>query len=198
MTENMRKIIRTAVAGTLAAGMIIGSAAGVSAADKIRVGSKGFTENDIVAEVYVLALENAGYEVERIFSLASSVIHTSIINGELDLYPEYTGTGLITILGMDPITDPEEVYKTVKEEYEKQFGVTWLDYSQANDGQGLMIRTETAEKYGIRTISDMQKMRPSSASPPRASLMSGRTAFPPSRPSTARLTGRAVKSTTIP
>ena len=64
---------------------------------------------------------------------------------------------MISILKLDPITDPEEVYNTVKDEYEKQFGITWLDYSAANDGQGLVIRTEAAEKYGIRTISDMQK-----------------------------------------
>ena len=73
------------------------------------------------------------------------------------MYPEYTGTALLSILGMDVITDPQEVYDTVKEEYEKQFQLTWLDYSQANDGQGLAIRTSVAEKLGIKTISDLQK-----------------------------------------
>ena len=58
---------------------------------------------------------------------------------------------------MDMITDPEEVYRTVKDEYEKRFQVTWLDYSKANDGQGLVIRTDVAEQLGIRTISDLQK-----------------------------------------
>ena len=111
----------------------------------------------IVSEVYSLALEDAGYEVERIFDIAGSIIHTSLINDEIDMYPEYTGTALLSILGMDVITDPQEVYDTVKEEYEKQFQLTWLDYSQANDGQGLAIRTSVAEKLGIKTISDLQK-----------------------------------------
>ena len=124
---------------------------------KIKVASKDFTENEIVAEVYALALEDAGFEVQRVMDIGSSVIHTSLISNEIDLYPEYTGTGLISILNLDPITDPDEVYNTVKDEYKKQFGVTWLNYSAANDGQGLVIRTETAEKYGIKTISDMQK-----------------------------------------
>ena len=123
----------------------------------IRVGSKDFTEGMIVSEVYSLALEDAGYEVERIFDIAGSIIHTSLINDEIDMYPEYTGTALLSILGMDVITDPQEVYDTVKEEYEKQFQLTWLDYSQANDGQGLAIRTSVAEKLGIKTISDLQK-----------------------------------------
>ena len=127
------------------------------AADTIRVGSKDFTENEIVAELYTLALEDAGYDVERIFDIAGSVIHTSIVNDEIDLYPEYTGTGLISILQLDPITDPQEVYDTVKEAYEDQFGLTWLDYAEANDGQGLFISKAASDEYGITTISDLQK-----------------------------------------
>lgn len=123
----------------------------------IRVGSKDFTEGLLVSEIYALALEDEGYDVERVFDIAGSVVHTALINDEIDLYPEYTGTGLMTILGMDMITDPDQVYNTVKEEYEKQFQVTWLDYSQANDGQGLAVRTDVAEELGIKTISDLQK-----------------------------------------
>ena len=116
-----------------------------------------FTENEIVAEIYALALEENGYQVERTFDIGSSLIHESLINDEIDLYPEYTGTGLISILGDDPLTDPQEVYDTVKAEYDEQFEVTWLNYSEANDGQGLVIRTETADEYNIKTISDLQE-----------------------------------------
>ena len=123
----------------------------------IRVGSKDFTEGLIVSEIYALALEEEGYEVERVFDISGSLVHTALVDDEIDLYPEYTGTGLMSVLGMDMITDPEEVYNTVKEEYEKQFQITWLDYSAANDGQGLAIRTDVAEELGIRTISDLQK-----------------------------------------
>lgn len=123
----------------------------------IRVGSKDFTEGLIISEVYALALEDAGYEVERVFNIAGSIIHTSLVNDEIDLYPEYTGTGLLSVLKMDPVTDPQKVYDTVKEEYKKQFQLTWLDYSQANDGQGLVIRTDKADKFNIKTISDLQK-----------------------------------------
>ena len=144
----------------LTASLILASFAGCTAKNssaKVRVASKDFTENEIVAEVYALALEDAGIEVERIMDVGSSVIHTSLISNEIDLYPEYTGTGLISILHMDPITDPDAVYTAVKDAYKAQFQVTWLDYSAANDGQGLVIRTETAARYGIKTISDMQK-----------------------------------------
>lgn len=122
----------------------------------IRVGSKDFTENLVIAEIYALALEDNGYTVERVSNISSSLIHNSIVNDEIDLYPEYTGTGLLSVLGEDMETDPEKVYKTVKKEYEEQFNLTWLDYAAANDSQGLVIRTETANSLNIKTISDLQ------------------------------------------
>lgn len=123
----------------------------------IRIGSKDFTENLIIAELYALALEDAGFEVERKMNIAGSVIHTSITNDEIDLYPEYTGTGLLAILKLDLITDPDVVYETVKEEYAKQFNITWLEQSQANDSNGLVIRTALAKELNIYTVSDLQK-----------------------------------------
>lgn len=124
--------------------------------DAIRVGSKDFTENLIVAELYALALEDAGYNVERVMNIAGSIVHTSIVNDEIDLYPEYTGTGLISVLQLSPMTDADEVYQTVKEEYEKQFKLVWLDYAQANDSQGMFISKRVSDQYGIKTISDLQ------------------------------------------
>lgn len=131
--------------------------AGGKSGNVIRVGSKDFTEGLIVSEVYALALEDAGYKVKRVFNIAGSIIHTSLVNDEIDLYPEYTGTALLSVLKMNMITDPQKVYDTVKKEYENKFHLTWLDYSKANDGQGLVIRTELAKKLGIKTISDLQK-----------------------------------------
>ena len=153
-TTMKRKTIHYAAIAALSISLAF--PAGVSAADTIRVGSKDFTENEIVAELYALALEDAGYDVERIFDIAGSVIHTSIVNDEIDLYPEYTGTGLISILQLDPVTDPQEVYDTVKKAYEEQFSLTWLDYAQANDGQGLFISKAASDEYGITTITDLQ------------------------------------------
>lgn len=123
----------------------------------IRIGSKDFTEGMIVSEVYALALEDAGYKVDRMFNIAGSVIHTALVNDEIDIYPEYTGTGLLSVLGMEPESDPKQVYDIVKAEYEKKFQLIWLDYSSVNNGQGLAIRSEIGKKLGIETISDLQK-----------------------------------------
>ncbi len=121
------------------------------------IGSKDFSESQILAEIYALALEDAGIPVERKFSIANSAVHTAITTDEIDLYPEYTGTGLLAVLKLPVETDPQKVYDIVKEQYQEQFDIVWLDYAQANDGQGLVITTAASEEYGIKTISDLQQ-----------------------------------------
>ncbi|MBP3851443.1 MAG: hypothetical protein J6D36_02760 [Erysipelotrichaceae bacterium] len=152
----MKKIWKWIWTGIVACAMVACSSGSNSAEKTIRVGSKDFTENEILAEIYALALEDAGFKVERNMDISSSVIHTSIVNNEIDLYPEYTGTGLLTVLQMDIMTDPQEVYDTVKKEYAEQFQITWLDYASAIDGQGLFISKKASDQYGITTISDLQ------------------------------------------
>ncbi len=146
-------------AGSAAAASEASSAAPASASSgaPVTVGSKDFTENLIVAEVYSEALESQGIKVNRKFNLGSSVIHSALTSGQIDLYPEYTGTGLLTILKHSLVTDPKEVYSIVKSEYKTKFNVVWLDYSPANDSQGLVILKSTADKYNIKTISDLQR-----------------------------------------
>lgn len=149
-------VILVAIVGGIWAWRNNQSAEAQQSSTTIRVGSKDFTENLVIAEIYALALEDNGYTVERVSNISSSLIHNAIVNDEIDLYPEYTGTGLLSVLGEDMETDPEKVYKTVKKEYEKQFNLTWLDDASANDSQGLVIRTEVANSLNIKTISDLQ------------------------------------------
>jgi osmoprotectant transport system substrate-binding protein len=161
MKKRMKLLITVFIVMVLALSMTAcGSSSNSGSTSKnatIRVGTKDFTENLIAGELYALALEGAGYKVERVPNIAGSVIHTSLVSNKIDLYPEYTGTGLLAVLKMKPLTNSDEVYQTVKDGYENQFQITWLQYSKANDGQGLVIRTEVAKKLGITTISDLQK-----------------------------------------
>lgn len=157
----MKKIISAILAVTLVFGMAA-SLAGCGGKDDdsasvIRVGSKDFTENLIVAELYALALEDAGYTVERDLDIAGSMVHTAITSDEIDLYPEYTGTGLLSVLQMDMESDPDVVYNTVKEAYDEQFDITWLTPTEINDRQGIAIRTDVAEEYGIYNMSQLQQ-----------------------------------------
>lgn len=158
--KNMKKrIVCLILAGTALVSLAAcqsGGGSGASEEKTVVVGSKGFTENLILSELYALALEDAGFEVEREFEVSNAVIHEALCEGEIDLYPEYTGTALMTILGQPMMTDPQEVYNTVKEMYASEYDLDVLDMSPASDGNSLAIRADVAQKYGIGTISDLQ------------------------------------------
>lgn len=127
----------------------------------IAVGSKDFTEQFIVSEMYAQILENAGFSVERKLNLGGTPIaHEAILNGDIDLYPEYTSTGLLTVLKLSPIQDAQEIYTTVKEQYEEQFELTWLEPSPFNNTQALAVTQETADAYDLRTYSDLSEKAP--------------------------------------
>ncbi len=155
MKKGMQKLA-AAVVLAVALGLLAGCGGTSEGKGSIKVGSKPFTESLVVSEIYALALEDAGYQVERVPGIAGSVIHTALVNNEIDLYPEYTGTGLLSILKLPMESDPQAVYDTVKAEYDKQFHITWLNPSPANDSQGLVIKTSLADRLGIKTISDLQ------------------------------------------
>ncbi|KMK75195.1 glycine betaine ABC transporter substrate-binding protein [Alkalihalobacillus pseudalcaliphilus] len=127
--------------------------------DVIKIGSKNFTESLILGEMYALKLEEAGYEVERNLNLGGTMIaHESLRSGEIDMYPEYTGTGLINILEMEPDSDQQAVYEAVASAYEEEFDLFWLEPTNANNSQGLVTTAEIAEQYDLYTISRLQEV----------------------------------------
>ncbi len=127
-------------------------------AQKIIIGSKDFTEQYIVAEMYALLLEDAGLTVERKFGLAGTpVAQAAITAGEIDLYPEYTGTGLLVVLKLPVSSDRQAVYEAVAKGYKEQFNLVWLDPAPMNNTQALAVTQEVAQQYGIRTMSDLVK-----------------------------------------
>lgn len=122
----------------------------------VRIGSKNFTEAILVAEMYALALEDAGIRVERKFNLgATPVAHTALVNGEIDLYPEYTSTGLLEVLKQAPISDARGILEAVRRGYEEQFKATWLEPSPFNNTNALAMTRQRADELGIKTYSDL-------------------------------------------
>ncbi|GAB4377953.1 MAG: glycine betaine ABC transporter substrate-binding protein [Elainellaceae cyanobacterium] len=160
----MRKIRRRLLLPLLAfltAGVLIACAGGgnnatTSADAPIRVGSKDFTEQFIIGEMYALVLENAGFQVERKLNLGGTpVAQAALESGEIDLYPEYTGTGLLTVLKQPTITDQQEVYQAVSQGYKEQFNLVWLEPAPMNNTQALAMTQEGSQQYGVETISDL-------------------------------------------
>lgn len=128
--------------------------------DTVTIGSKKFSEQYIIAEMMGQLIEaKTDMKANLKTSLGGTMIcHGAITNGEIDLYAEYTGTGLVAILQHDVINDPEKAYDTVKEEYAKQFGVTWLKPFGVNNAYTITVRKSDAEKYGWKSVSDLAVM----------------------------------------
>jgi osmoprotectant transport system substrate-binding protein len=136
--------------------LIVGPA---SSAGPFRIGSKNFAEQLILGELYAQALEARGIKVERKLNMGSTQLaHQSLVSNEIDMYPEYTGTALATVLKAETMTDPQAVYRKVKEYYEKNFNATWLKPTRVNNTYVLVIRPDTAEKYKLKTLSELAKV----------------------------------------
>jgi osmoprotectant transport system substrate-binding protein len=126
-------------------------------AGSLKVGAKDFTEDQLIGHMYTLLLEQAGFSVSEHFNLPTAIAHQALVKGDIDMYPEYTGTGLEVILkGSAPHTSVA-YYKAAAAGYEKQFHLTWLSPAPMNDTQGLATTQAISKQYGIKTISDMVK-----------------------------------------
>lgn len=122
----------------------------------IVVGSKLDTEGQLLGEMYALLLQKAGYTVTTKLALGNSlIISQAIKSGAVDLYPEFTATGL-NQLNIPSAHDPAKDYQAVKTAYEQQFHITWLDYAPLNDGYAICTSQAEATKLGnITTISQL-------------------------------------------
>lgn len=122
----------------------------------IKVGSKDYTEQLILGQITLLALENAGFEVEDKTNVAGSdKVRSALVGGDLDVYWEYTGTAWLMHLQNDEaITDSEEAYTLVKEADDAN-GLVWLDYAPYNNTYTIMMRRTDSEALGIMSISDL-------------------------------------------
>ncbi|HKX83085.1 MAG TPA: ABC transporter permease/substrate-binding protein, partial [Pyrinomonadaceae bacterium] len=120
----------------------------------IKVGSKDFTESVILAEILAQMLEKKGITVERRFELGGNIPHDSLLSGELDVYPEYTGTAYTAILKHAPKTDPDAVYKETRAEYGEKFNLSLSPPLGFANDFAILVRGDVARKNGLKTISD--------------------------------------------
>lgn len=127
----------------------------------VRIGSKNFTENITVAEIYAAALEVHGLAIDRHMNLGSTQIAMAAIQrGDIQIYPEYTGTALIDVLHLPPMRSPNALLDVIRREYMRRFNLSILNPSPGNDSQGLAVTQSVATKYGMRTLSQCAKAAP--------------------------------------
>ena len=137
---------------------LLAFATGAAFAQTVKVGSKNFTEQFVLAEIYAQALEAAGIKVERKINLGGTLIaHKALEEKEIDFYPEYTGTILVAVLKQDAITDRKAVYDKVKSEYAAK-GLVVLNETPFQNTYNMVVRPDTAEKYKLETLTDLAKV----------------------------------------
>ncbi|QOX64452.1 glycine/betaine ABC transporter substrate-binding protein [Anoxybacterium hadale] len=154
----MKRRLKT-IAAILAIALAMVSFAGCGE-DKIVIGSKDFGENIVLGEMFAQLIEkNTDLKVTRKLNMGGTfVCFEAIKKGDIDIYPEYTGTGLTAQLKMDVVGDPDEAYRIVSEEFDKQYEITWLKPLGFNNTYTLAVTNEVYEQYGIETYSDLAKI----------------------------------------
>jgi osmoprotectant transport system permease protein len=129
----------------------------------IRIGSKIFGEQYILAEIYKMLIEGStNYKVETKTGLGGTKIcFDALMNDAIDFYPEYTGTGLLVLLKPSEQTikevskDSRKTYDYVQKEFQKQYQLQWLKPIGFNNAYALMMRKNQAQQLHIRTISEL-------------------------------------------
>jgi osmoprotectant transport system substrate-binding protein len=155
-----RRLSRARVLGLLASASAL-PACGRKSDRSVTIGSKNFTEQLVLAEMYAQLLEKHGFAVERKLNLGGTQIAMeALVRGDIDLYPEYTGTALVNELHAAPGGDPASIYRQVKTYYQQRLHLTWLAPAPMNDTQALASTRAVAQRYGLRTLSQLSVAAP--------------------------------------
>jgi glycine betaine/choline ABC-type transport system substrate-binding protein len=148
--------MRLAAASNLAALVV---AIGCGGGDPVVVASKNFTEQDILGEIVAQELEARGVPVERRFHLGGTfVCHNALVDGQADVYVEYTGTAYTAILEHPPISDPDSVMLAVESEYAQRWDLAWGPPLGFENTFALVVRAADADSLDLTTLSDLARV----------------------------------------
>ena len=156
----LKKITAALLAGALVLGLA--GCGGEKGDGPVKIATKPMTEQFILGEMLrILIEEKAGYEVELTKGIGggTSNIQPAMEKGEFDLYPEYTSSGWVLVLGHEAgeLTD-EEMFVELQEEYEEKYQMTWIGLYGQNNTYAIVVRADTAQEYGLETCSDLAEV----------------------------------------
>lgn len=127
---------------------------GLAAAQRVRVGAKGFVEQLVIGEMMAMLLEENGFTVDLREGLGTVVLREALETGEIDLYAEYDGTAWTVFYSEEEILPREEQYQKVKERDLDQYDLVWLDAAPVNNTYCIVVRQEFVDETGITNLSD--------------------------------------------
>jgi osmoprotectant transport system permease protein len=138
---------------------VIPYSAALGQAPPVIVGSKPFGESFLLAEMFAQLLESRGFQVDRRLGLgATEIAFKALRTNAIDVYPEYTGTGLLAILGKRPSSDQRGVYQEVSREFLRRYGTRWLPPLGFQNTYAIAVRRTTADELKLATLSDLARV----------------------------------------
>lgn len=153
----MRNFMKVVLSITLVMGVLsaCGGGSGGSGDKQITVGAKNFTEQFLLSKMTVLLLEDNGFKVEEKNNMGSSVLRKAMLNEQVDVVWDYSGTVLVTYLGKEPIAEGQKAFDKVKQLDKEKNSIVWMNKSEVNNTYALIMQKEQADKLGIKSISDL-------------------------------------------
>ncbi len=149
--------MKTTTFGKLAATALLATSTTVTYAADLVVGGKGFTEQLIMSSMTAQLLEAKGFDVEKRDGMGSTVVRKAQINGQVDLYWEYTGTSLLNYNKVKEPMDAANTYKTVKE-LDAKLGLVWLQPSKANNTYALAVRQDDSRTSNVQSLTELAEL----------------------------------------
>lgn len=160
MNKKSRRIFLATISGLLVVFIGINTYLKSTAPQTIIIGTKNFTESRLLGQMLSVYIEKNTDLNAEVRELGGTLPNFQAIkNGDIDIYTEYTGTGYITILKKEgDVPSSQEVYDTVKKEFNESYGVTWMKPLGFNNTYTLAVKKEIADQYNLVTFSDLAPM----------------------------------------
>ena len=135
--------------------------AGCSHPARVVVGSKNFTEQVVLGEILAAQIERRLHvPVERKLNLGGTLLaHEALLKGDIDLYPEYSGTALTAVLKQPPGGSPQQVLDSVRTAYRRRWKLEWLAPLGFDNTFAMIVRGETARRLALASLSDAARSR---------------------------------------
>ena len=132
-----------------------------SQTEPVVVASKQFAESYVLAEVFAQLLEQHGHAVDRRLGLGTTELtFQALVRGEVDVYPEYTGTGLVAVLKESPSGGSAGVFRRVSDVFEARWGARWLPPLGFANSYAVALRRSTADSLGIHSLTGLARAAP--------------------------------------
>ncbi len=137
---------------------LTGAAAACSSRNRVVDGSKNFTEQVLLGEILAQQIERRLHvSVTRKLDLGGTLLaHEALVGGSIDLYPEYTGTALTSVLKRPPLANPQAVFETVRQAYARRWKLAWLPPLGFNNTFAMVVR----RAENMTTLSDAARAHP--------------------------------------